>query len=105
VQIGILKDIQIASESLILTEIAEILTEATGKKVRAEFVGPEEAVKRGLFLGTVHSHDHMNDRGFGTDIEALKEYGIPLTPFKTWALRHKSDFPYKSASAGGNANP
>jgi uncharacterized protein YbjT (DUF2867 family) len=90
-------DIQIASESLTLTEIAEILTEVTGKKVSAEFVSPEEAVKRGLLQGTVHSHDHMNDMGFGTDIEALKKYGIPLTPFKNWALRHKDEIMTKSA--------
>jgi uncharacterized protein YbjT (DUF2867 family) len=85
------KDITIAGESLTMTEVAEILSRVTGKRVTSEFVSREQAVERGLPLGTVNSQDYMIEVGFQTDIEGLKQYGVPLTSFEDWALRHKDE--------------
>ncbi len=85
------KDIDLASDSLTMGEVAEILSRVKGKKVSSVYVSHEEAIKRGLHPGTVASHDKMNDIGYQTDFEALKKYGIPLTSFETWALRHKDE--------------
>jgi uncharacterized protein YbjT (DUF2867 family) len=81
------KDIDIASDSLSMGEVAEILSDVKGKEVKSIYVSREEAIKRGLYPGTVDGHEI----GFQTDFEALKKYGIPLTSFKTWALRHKDE--------------
>jgi uncharacterized protein YbjT (DUF2867 family) len=83
------KDITIASDSLTMGEIAEILSSVTGKKVVSIFLSRDEAVRRGLHPGTVDSYDWRNEVGSDTDIEALKKYGISLTSFVDWVRRHK----------------
>jgi uncharacterized protein YbjT (DUF2867 family) len=85
------KDIDIASDSLTMGEVAEILSRVKGEKVSSLYVSAEEAIKRGLHPGTVAGHDKMNESGYQTDFEALKKYDIPLTSFETWALRHKDE--------------
>jgi uncharacterized protein YbjT (DUF2867 family) len=85
------KDINLASDSLTMGEVAEILSKVSGKTVRSLCVGAEEAIGRGLNPGTVEGHDMVNEIGYQTDFELLKSYGIPLTSFETWAQRHKEE--------------
>jgi len=85
------KDINIASDELSMTQIAEIISKISGKTITYEEVDAEEGIQRGLFMGTVESHRWMNDvRGWGFDIKETYSYDIPLTPFEQWLTDNRS---------------
>ena len=86
------KMIDLASEALTMTEIADIISRVTRKKVKAVHVSAEEAKAKGLFPLAVSSQEWSNEVGYNVDIEALKQYQIPLTSFEDWAQKHKNEF-------------
>lgn len=83
------KNIELASESLTMNEVAAILSNVTGKKLTVYSLSPEEAVNEGIFLGVVQSQEWNNEVGYNVDIESLKTYNLKLTPFKEWAEKYK----------------
>ena len=85
------KDINIAGDELSMKDIALILSEVLERNIVYEEVTKEEGIRRGLFEGTVHSHQWMNEvPGFGFDIQETKKYGLPMTSLLTWIKRNKN---------------
>lgn len=82
------KNIDIAGDSITMNEVAISLSRVLGKQVRSVFLHPSEAVVQGLHPNVVNSQDYRNKVGFQVDIEELRQYGIPLTSFETWAQRN-----------------
>ncbi|OJH33492.1 hypothetical protein BON30_48350 [Cystobacter ferrugineus] len=54
-------------------------------------MSPDEAVATGMFKGWVRTQEWINEVGYRADIDALKRWGIPLTPFTDWVKRHAAD--------------
>jgi uncharacterized protein YbjT (DUF2867 family) len=85
------RNIDLASEALSMSEVADILSRTLGKRVRAEPVSPEQARAAGLHPGWVRSQEWTNEVGYRADIEALRAEGLALTSFATWVERHASE--------------
>lgn len=83
------KNIELASESLTMSEVAAVLSDVTGERLTVYSLSPEEAVNQGIFLGVVRSHEWDNEVGYNVDIDSLKTYNLKLTPFKEWAEKYK----------------
>lgn len=95
------KTIELAVEGLTMAQIATILSRVLGKTITAASVPPEHALKRGLMPGWVRTQEFRNEVGYHVDIDALKPWGIALTPFESWARKHRSDFLALLASGPG----
>lgn len=83
------KNIELASESLTMKEVATRLSDVKGKRLTVYSLSPEEAVNQGIFSGVVGSHEWNNEVGYNVDIDSLKTYNIKLTPFKEWVEKYK----------------
>ncbi|NHN32745.1 NmrA/HSCARG family protein [Paenibacillus agricola] len=87
------KDINVASDELSMTQIAQTLSRVLDKKVVFETVSNEEAVKRGLFQGTVYFMEWMeNVPGYGFEIQETKQYGVALKSFAEWVEENRHRF-------------
>ena len=82
------KVIDLASEVSTFQEIVDILGEALNTKIKLNVLMPEDAVKNGQFPLLTRLNEWKNDVGYIVDIEALKEYRIPLTSFRDWAKQN-----------------
>ncbi|MEH7475729.1 NmrA/HSCARG family protein [Priestia megaterium] len=85
------KNIELASESLTMNEVAFILSNVTGNKVKAISVSPEEAVNQGINSGWVRAQEWNNEVGYNVDIDFLKTHNIKLTSLKEWAEKYKDE--------------
>ena len=85
------QNIDMAAEALTQDEVAAVLNRELGKSVTAQSVSPDEAVATGMFKGWVRTQEWINEVGYRADIDALKRWGIPLTPFTDWVKRHTAD--------------
>lgn len=81
--------IDLAAESLTMTEVAALLSHVTGRPVRAEFLKPEAAIASGINAGVVSNHEWDNVEGYRVNIAALAAWGIRLTSFAEWAEAHQ----------------
>ncbi|GAB2797006.1 NmrA/HSCARG family protein [Rhabdobacter roseus] len=85
------KDINIAADELSMREIAAILSKTVYKTVIYEKVNAVDGIRRGLFQGTVESHQWMNDvPGWGFDLKETSSYGLPLKSFKKWIEENRN---------------
>jgi uncharacterized protein YbjT (DUF2867 family) len=83
------KHIALAAVSPTMGEVAATMSSVTGKRVISLALSPDEAIARGLHPNVVASQQYMNKIGFEVDIEALKQYSVPLTTFEQWAYKHR----------------
>ncbi|PLK48968.1 NmrA/HSCARG family protein [Uliginosibacterium sp. TH139] len=81
--------IDLAAESLTMEEVASALSAGTGRLVLAQSLTEEEAVAQGNSPGLVSSQVWDNLEGYKVDIQAAKNWGIPLTPFYQWVVTHR----------------
>lgn len=95
------KTIELAVEGLTMAQIAAVLSRVLGNTITAASVPPEHALKRGLMPGWVRTQEFRNEVGYHVDIDALKPWGIALTPFESWVRKHRSDFLALLATAPG----
>ncbi|WP_280418331.1 NmrA family NAD(P)-binding protein [Nocardia carnea] len=80
-------ELELASDYLSMTEIAEILSEALGTPLAAPDMTEEQAVAAGMPpMGA--SHAFMNVEGQPARPEYARALGIPLTGFASWARQH-----------------
>lgn len=87
------KDINVASDELSMTEIAQTLSRVLDKKVVFETVGDEETRKRGMLEGTVYFMEWLEEvPGYGFDIQETREYGIELKSFAEWVEENRHRF-------------
>jgi uncharacterized protein YbjT (DUF2867 family) len=87
------KDINIASDELSMTEIAQTLSRVLDKKVVFETAGDEETRKRGMLEGTVYFMEWLEEvPGYGFDIQETREYGVELKSFAEWVEENRHRF-------------
>ncbi|WP_336832727.1 NmrA/HSCARG family protein [Staphylococcus pseudoxylosus] len=86
------KSIELASESLTITQIASKISEITGKSIEVKSVSPEEMIEEGSSPGIVRSQEWNNVEGYNVDINSAKNYGIELLSLNDWLNIHKSKF-------------
>ncbi|MGG4044346.1 NmrA family NAD(P)-binding protein [Paenibacillus favisporus] len=85
------KNIDLAGYSITMNEVAFHLSHFLGKKIKSVSLLPSEALSQGLHPSVVNSQAYRNKVGFQVDIEKLKQYGIPLTKFESWARKNISN--------------
>ncbi|WP_457770714.1 NmrA family NAD(P)-binding protein [Priestia aryabhattai] len=85
------KSIELASESLTMKEVAEILASVTGESIISVSLSPQEAEEQGILHGLVRSQEWNNKVGYTVNINSLKPYNIKLTSFNEWAEKYKND--------------
>jgi uncharacterized protein YbjT (DUF2867 family) len=83
--------INLAAESLTMTEIAETIQTLKGVPVRSVYLTVSEALKSGMHARMVQSYEWDNLEGYKVDIPALAMLGIPLTSFKEWVKRNLAE--------------
>ncbi|MEV0039261.1 NmrA family NAD(P)-binding protein, partial [Streptomyces sp. NPDC050804] len=80
-------ELELASDYLSMTEIAEVLSQALGIRLSAPDMTVNEATAAGM-PGMGASHEWMNVAGQPGRPEYARDLGIPLTSFQTWARKH-----------------
>ncbi|KFZ80893.1 NmrA family protein [Amycolatopsis sp. MJM2582] len=80
-------ELELASDFLTMTEIAEVLSGALGTKLTAPDMTVEQAVAAGMPpMGA--SHEWLNVIGQPGRPEFARDLGIPLTGFDDWARKY-----------------
>ncbi|WP_344591738.1 NmrA/HSCARG family protein [Actinomadura vinacea] len=80
-------ELELASDYLSMTEIAEILSRTLGTRLSAPNMTEEEALAAGMpAMGA--SHEWMNTAGQPARPQYAQDLGIPLTSFENWAKKH-----------------
>ncbi|MDJ1133944.1 NmrA/HSCARG family protein [Streptomyces iconiensis] len=80
-------ELELASDYLPMTEVAEVLSRALGRRLTAPDMTEEEAVAAGMPpMGA--SHQWLNVAGQPARPQYARDLGIPLTSFENWALEH-----------------
>ncbi len=80
-------ELELASDYLSMTEIAEVLSRATGTQLSAPEMTEEEAVAAGMpAMGA--GHEWLNVAGQPARPQYARDLGIPLTSFEEWAQEH-----------------
>jgi uncharacterized protein YbjT (DUF2867 family) len=80
-------ELELASDYLSMTEIAEVLSRALGTHLAAPDMTEEQAIAAGMpAMGA--SHEKLNATGQPARPRYARELGIPLTSFDTWAQEH-----------------
>jgi len=81
------RDVQLAGDLLTMTEIAAVLTEALGRPIEAPVLTAPEAVQRGMHPAMASMMEWSNEVGNPARPEHAREFGLPMTDFRTWAAR------------------
>lgn len=84
--------IELAAETMTVGEIADTLAKTLDTDVRANSVGPNEALAAGQPAKWVRSQEWINEVGYNIDTSLLATYGVPLTPLSEWAEQHAQEF-------------
>ncbi|GGO43630.1 hypothetical protein GCM10012287_07250 [Streptomyces daqingensis] len=80
-------ELELASDLLTMTEIAEVLSRALGRHLPAPDMTEAEALAAGM-PGMGASHEWMNVAEQPARPEYARDRGIPLTGFEAWAREH-----------------
>lgn len=81
-------ELELASDYLTMTEIAEVLSDVLGTELTAPDMTEEEAIAAGMPVWAGIAHEQMNVVGHPARPEYARDLGIPLTTFATWAREH-----------------
>lgn len=76
------KTIPLAAEALSTAEMAQCLSEATGKQISAVYLSHEEALEykaKGYYA--MDAQIWQRQVGYGVDLDAVKQYGIAMNSF------------------------
>jgi uncharacterized protein YbjT (DUF2867 family) len=80
-------ELELASDYLSMTEIAEVLSRALGTPLSAPDMTEEQALAAGMpAMGA--AHERLNVTGQPARPEYARELGIALTSFDTWARKY-----------------
>lgn len=103
------QEIDLAGDSVSLGEVAQILSEVTGKKVKAVYQTGDELFANENYTNTLRqvypqfdpamivkanldSQTWFNTDGYQVDIAKANTYGVKLSSFSEWAKQHKDEF-------------
>jgi uncharacterized protein YbjT (DUF2867 family) len=87
-------DIELAAAAPTVSQVGEALSTGLGRQIRVIELSPEQALARGQSRGWVRCQEWINEVGYRVDIEAVKQYGVPLTSLSAWAARHRDRFAF-----------
>ncbi|MGW2292068.1 NmrA family NAD(P)-binding protein [Streptomyces phaeochromogenes] len=80
-------ELELASDYLSMTEIAEVLSRALGTQLSAPDMTEEEALAAGMpAMGA--THEWLNVAGQPGRPQYARDLGIPLTSFEEWTQQH-----------------
>lgn len=82
------KEIDLAAESLTMTEVAAVYSDLLGQEIQAVHLSGEEALA-GLPKMVVDGHLWDDVEGYRVDIAAAAKWGIPLTSLRAFATAHR----------------
>lgn len=85
-------EIDLASDSLTLAEVADTIAGVTGASVRARHASAEEALAAGAFHGAVSSQRWQTDEGYQVDLRKAASWGVEPCRFADRATAHRFDF-------------
>lgn len=85
--------IPLASESLTMKQVADVLATVSNHTVIARSLDPAEMVRLGANPGLVSSQEWASVEGYQVDIASLTRWAIPLMSFEAWLRRHKDRLP------------
>ena len=80
-------ELELASELMTMTAVAEVLSRAWGVELTAPDMTAEEAIAAGAPAFAVR-HEWQNEVGQPARPEFARALGIPLTSFADWAATH-----------------
>ncbi len=80
-------ELELASDHLPMTRIAEVLGRALGADLTAPDMTEQEAVAAGMPAWAGVSHERINVTGQPARPQYARALGIPLTTFEEWAAR------------------
>ena len=83
------KEIDLASQSLTLTEVADIIFKCLNKKIKIISTDAKELNRKGFHKAITDSFEWDNLEGYKVDIEKVKSYGIKLTSFEEFCNIYK----------------
>lgn len=103
------QEIDLAGDSISLKEVADILSQITGKQVQAFYQSGDELLANQDYANTLRkvypqfdpamivkasldSQEWFNSDGYQVDIAKANAYGVKLSSFREWAERHKGEF-------------
>jgi uncharacterized protein YbjT (DUF2867 family) len=81
-------ELELASDYLTMTQIAEVLSRALGTELTAPDMTEEQALVAGMPAYAAVSHERMNVAGQPARPQFARALGIPLTTFEEWADRY-----------------
>lgn len=84
------QEIGLAAEALTMGEVAQILSEVSGRPVYLRALTEAEMLASGAVETLVSSQVWANVEGYKVDINALKQWGVPLTSFRDWIASRAS---------------
>ncbi|RFU86486.1 NAD-dependent epimerase/dehydratase family protein [Streptomyces triticagri] len=80
-------ELELASDYLSMTEMAEVLSRVLGMRLTAPDMTVDEAVAAGMPpMGA--THEYLNVAGQPGRPQYARDLGLPLTSFETWAREH-----------------
>lgn len=80
-------DVELAGDMRTMTEVAAILSEATGRTITAPVLTPQEAVEHGLPAFMISFVEQINENGSPARPEIAQALGLTTTDLRTWARR------------------
>lgn len=86
------QSIALSSGKLSMNQVAQIISEVTGKTIKAVSISAEQAREKGISEKVIRNYEWENEIGYNVDIAALEKFGIRLTSFKEWAENNKTRF-------------
>lgn len=86
------QEIDLATASPTMGEVAEVIAKVTGKPVIARSLSAEDTVQAGVSPGIAQSHAWSNVEGYRVDLDKAAGHGIPLLSLADWAWQHRADF-------------
>lgn len=94
------REIDLAAESLTMTQVAAALAAAATRPVTARSLSGAQARAAGCHAGLVESQQWANVEGYRVDLAAAQAHGLALEAFAPWALRNRNRLPMTGTAAG-----
>lgn len=86
------RELDLAAESLTMSEVAATISAVTGSAVAAQHVSAEDAVAAGTHRGVVENQLWASAEGYRVDSAQARGHGVPLQSFRDWAADHAAQF-------------
>jgi len=83
------QEIDLASESLTMQEIATVFTNVMNKAVKVRSMSYDDAVASGVYPFVVQNMVWENVEGYKVDVQGTKSFDIPFQSFADWVQKNK----------------